>query len=69
MLEDYFLVEDLSSYLARHKYMYDFELLSALLMDADYRDIRRCEFQEGAVPDLKQLNNRLDETLFIEARR
>lgn len=69
MLEDYFFVEDLSSYLARHKYMYDFELLSAVLIDAGYRDIRRCEFQEGAVPDLKQLDNRPDETLSIEARR
>lgn len=69
MLEDYFFVEDLSSYLARHKYIYDFELLSAVLIDAGYRDIRRCEFQEGAVPDLKQLDNRPDETLFIEARR
>ena len=69
MLEDYFFVDDLSSYLARHKYMYDFELLSAVLIDAGYRDIRRCEFQEGAVPDLKQLDNRPDETLSIEARR
>lgn len=69
MLDDYFFVDDLSSYLARHKYMYDFELLSAVLVDAGYRDIRRCAFQEGAVPDLKQLDNRPEETLFVEARR
>lgn len=69
MLEDYFFVDTLSSYLARHKYMYDFELLSAMLSDAGYRDIRKCEFRQGAVPDLIHLDNRPEETLFVEARR
>jgi len=69
MLNDYFFVNDLSSYLARHKYMYDFELLSAVLMDAGYKEIQKCAFGEGGVPDLKRLDNRPDETLFVEARR
>lgn len=69
MLEDYFFVNDLSSYLARHKYMYDFELLGEILSDAGYVDIRRCSYREGAAPDLAILDNRPEDTLFVEARR
>jgi SAM-dependent methyltransferase len=69
MLENYFFVDDKSSYLARHKYMYDFEGLRALLLDAGYRDVRRCNYQEGACPDLGTLDNRPEETLYVEASR
>lgn len=69
MLENYFFVDDKSSYLARHKYMYDFEGLRALLLDAGYRDVRRCNYQEGACPDLVTLDNRPEETLYVEASR
>lgn len=69
MLEDYFFVNDLESYLARHKYMYDHELLAALLTEAGYRDIRRCSYREGRTPDLARLDNRPEETLFVEASR
>ena len=69
MLENYFFVNDLSSYWARHKYMYDFEILSKLLIDLGYKNIKRCDFGEGCVPDLKQLDNRPNDTLFVEATR
>ena len=69
MLDDYFFVDDLSSYLARHKYMYDYELLESALRSAGFEDIRRCAFREGRTPDLERLDNRPDETLFVEATR
>jgi predicted SAM-dependent methyltransferase len=69
MLENYFFVDDKSSYLARHKYMYDFENLKVLLVDAGYKNVRRCNYQEGAAPDLNSLDNRPEETLFVEASR
>ena len=69
MLDDYFFVDDLSSFLARHKYMYDFELLRGVLEKIGYKDIRRCDFNEGGVPDLNLLDNRPEETLFVEACR
>ncbi len=69
MLENYFFVDDKSSYLARHKYMYDFKSLKALLAKVGYKDIRLCKYQEGAAPDLNCLDNRPEETLFIEASR
>ena len=69
MLEQYFFVEDRSSFLARHKYMYDFELLRDTLEAAGFTSVERCAFREGRTPDLSLLDNRPDETLFVEAVR
>lgn len=67
MLESYFFVEDKESQLARHKYMYDFELLQSLLERIGFSQVVRCAYQQGQTPDLKLLDNRPEETLFVEA--
>jgi len=67
MLEQYFFVEDRSSFLARHKYMYDFELLRDTLEAAGFTAVERQAFRQGRAPDLPLLDNRPDETLFVEA--
>lgn len=67
MLENYFFVNDLSSYLARHKYMYDFELMRDLLVEGGFEDVRICAYRQGACPDIMVLDNRPEETLFVEA--
>lgn len=67
MLEDYFFVEDKESFLARHKYMYDFELLKTLLEGIGFSDIVRCDYRQGQTPDIEDLDNRPEETLFVEA--
>ncbi len=67
MLENYFFVEDKESFLARHKYMYDFELLKNLLEKIGFVQIERCSYQKGRTPDIDQLDNRPEETLFVEA--
>lgn len=67
MLENYFFVEDKSSFLARHKYMYDFELLKEELEACGFVRVERCEYRQGTVPDLEILDNRPEETLFVEA--
>jgi hypothetical protein len=69
MLENYFFVEDKSSYLARHKYMYDYPILHEMLADAGFNNIHQCGYQEGDVPDLSILDNRPEETLYVEATR
>lgn len=69
MLSDYFFVEDKESYFARHKYMYDFELLGEMLQNAGFSKIVRCEYRQGATPDLAVLDNRPDETLYVEANK
>jgi SAM-dependent methyltransferase len=68
MLEQYFFVEDRSSFLARHKYMYDFELLSEALTRCGFVDIHRRAYRTGEAPDLHALDNRPEETLYVEAR-
>jgi len=67
MLDDYFFVEKDGSYFAQHKYMYDFEMLKNILEEVGFRDVTRCSFQKGHVPDIEILDNRPDETLFVEA--
>lgn len=50
----------------RHRYMYDFELLAALLGKVGFRSIERCAYQQGLVPDLDRLDNRPEDTLYVE---
>lgn len=69
MLDSYFFVDDLESGYARHKYMYDFELLCASLRGAGFPEVRRRAYREGEVPDLELLDNRPEESLFVEARK
>lgn len=69
MLSDYFFGEDNDSYYARHKYMYDYAMLAGALHSIGFQDIRRCNICEGRTPDLGILDNRPDDSLFVEAVR
>ena len=69
MLTQYFFVNDDDSHFARHKYMYDFKLLKTALEKVGFRDVVRCAFQVGRTPDLKLLDNRVEDSLFVEATR
>ena len=69
MLRDYFFVDESDSFYARHKYMYDFELLKEKLNAAGFTDVQRRVYQEGETPDLHLLDNRPEESLFVEARK
>jgi SAM-dependent methyltransferase len=52
-----------------HRYMYDFEMLAALLGKVGFRSIEKCAHQQGLVPDLQRLDNRPEETLYVECVR
>jgi predicted SAM-dependent methyltransferase len=65
----YFFVDSPAGYYRQHRYLYDFELLKEALATAGFGDIRRCEFRQGRVPDLELLDNRPEETLYVEASR
>jgi len=69
MLENYFFVQDKASYYAVHKYMYDFDLLRLKLEEAGFINIERCSYQHGQIPDLEKLDNRAEDTLFVEAQK
>ena len=66
MLDHYFYRPELGK-LAEHRYLYNFPLLAEALTEAGFGDVRRCAYREGVVPDLDHLDNRPDETLFVEA--
>lgn len=53
--------------LSRHKYMYDFELLQAALRKAGFGLVQRAAYREGKVPDIEKLDNRPEETMYVEA--
>jgi predicted SAM-dependent methyltransferase len=69
MLASYFFVEDLESSMARHRYMYDYPLLEAALRESGFASVTRCSYRQGATPDLGTLDNRPEETLFVEAKK
>jgi predicted SAM-dependent methyltransferase len=51
---------------ARHRYMYDDDLLGELLTEAGFTEVRSCGFREGRTPDLDVLDNR-EGSLMVEA--
>ena len=64
MLTTYFFVEDIGSQMARHKYMYDFELMEKILKSAGFSDVIRYSYQQGICPDIGELDNRPEDSLF-----
>jgi SAM-dependent methyltransferase len=69
MLEDYFFVSGKGSYLSRHKYMYDFDLIKTALEGAGFSGVSRCNYQQGKTPDVDILDIYPDVSLFVEATR
>lgn len=69
MLDDYFFVEGKGSYLARHKYMYDFDLIRESLEGSGFVNIVRCEYQMGRTPDIDVLDVYPEMSLFVEAEK
>lgn len=69
MLQQYFFVEECGSDYSRHKYMYDFEMLSNILDEIGFCDIKKCNFQKGDIPDVNILDNRPEDSLFLEAKK
>jgi SAM-dependent methyltransferase len=69
MLRNYFFVEEDDNHFSRHKYMYDFEMLEKILVAAGFSEIARCRYRQGSLPDADKLDNRPDESLFVEAVR
>lgn len=67
MLQNYFFVDDDDSYYARHKYMYDYEMLESQLIKIGFSEITKCQYRQGRVPNIEILDNRPEESLFVEA--
>ena len=64
---DLFYLRACSGLLGRHAYMYDFDLLAALLTRSGFAQVERCVYQEGNLPDVRLLDHMPEESLFVEA--
>lgn len=58
-----------ADYLSRHRYMYDFPMISELLEKTGFTSIQKFNFKEGTIPDVENLDNRPEETLHVEATK
>jgi SAM-dependent methyltransferase len=64
-----FFFDDGKAYFYTHKYMYDFESLRSNLCDVGFDHVIRCSYKTGEVPDIEKLDNKPDETLYVEATK
>lgn len=67
MLHDFFFTGGTG--FSQHRFAYDFDMLSRLLMEIGFSDVERASFQTGVVPNLDILDIHEEYTLFVEARR
>jgi SAM-dependent methyltransferase len=63
----YFFSDSEQDQYTYHRYLYDFELLKKLMTGCGFSKVVRCSFQKGRTPDIGLLDNRPEETLFVEA--
>jgi hypothetical protein len=68
-LSYFFNADPTEGYFFQHRYLYDFELLARLLAKHGFAEVKRCGFREGGMPDIEHLDNRPEETLYVEATR
>jgi predicted SAM-dependent methyltransferase len=64
---EYFYSVSRGGELGSHHYLYDEEMLEAVLHKVGFRSIVKCAYQQGQTPDLAKLDNRPEETLYMEA--
>jgi len=67
MLEKYFFINDTANSFSNHKYMYDFDSLSELLSEIGFEKVERGEYAKGDFPDVELLDNRMKDSLIIQA--
>ena len=66
---NYFFATSKSGYFPGHQYMYDFDLLRQLLKEVGFTIVERCSHRQGKTPDIDVLDNRPEETLYVEASK
>ena len=64
---DLFYLESCARQLGTHKYLYDYALIERALIHAGFQQVEQCAFQVGHIPDLDVLDNRPDQSLYVEA--
>jgi predicted SAM-dependent methyltransferase len=65
----YFFPASKRGYFSRRRYMYNFDLLRHLLKEAGFTNIERCSYRHGKTRDIDVLDNRPEQTLYVEASK
>ncbi|MBD3213037.1 MAG: hypothetical protein GF311_10555 [Candidatus Lokiarchaeota archaeon] len=63
----YFFRDKHSREFSRHRYLYDYDMLKGILMDIGFKQVDKCAYRQGRVPDISILDNNPEESLYIEA--
>ncbi len=63
------LARIMACFIRPHYWMYDYDLLEALLRRAGFKDVRKMEFRQGRVPDLDYLDVFPETSLYVEAEK
>ena len=66
---EFFFTESNAHVFSQHRYMYDYELMRTMLLEHGFADVTRCAYREGGVPDLELLDNRPEQSLYVEGVR
>jgi predicted SAM-dependent methyltransferase len=66
---EYFFVDSGNDYTSRHQYMYDYDMLKAMLENAGFSEVKRWDYQKGELPDVEKLDTRPGVTIYSEARK
>lgn len=53
----------------KHKWMYDFESLSKILIKVGFEKVTLTDYKQGVVPDIQKLDNRAGDSLFLEVKK
>ena len=69
MLKQYFYCEEGSNELSKHRFMYNYALLEELLLGVGFSKVSECAAHQGMVPDIDSLDNRVEESLYVEATK
>jgi len=67
MLDKYFFVEEGLGYYARHKYMYDFDLMKRFLVESGFSDVQHMTYKQRKMPDVEIFDVYPEVTLYVEA--
>ena len=67
ILKKFFYTFENNNEFSRHRFMYNLASLKEILENSGFREVIRCEFKKGNLDEAMDLDNREDESLFIEA--
>lgn len=67
--QEKFIEHMLNYFVRNHQWIYDYESISDLLKRAGFSKIKKCNFRQGKVPDIKILDMHPEESLYVEAEK